>query len=312
MNTSNHPAANPSPHTNLSPYLDWSSPIPMELVHKTHPESVYICSVTPIRRNVFALAARTGQLSLPSPDVLVLIEAMRQAGIAVAHIGYGVELGARFIVNEVSFHITDWGLAASDLPLIISMTGSHASYKRQELRHMRLHATLFRGSDLTNARKLAHGSGFLIVSPADAFERVERRLVDTVVGDGVEYRKLPHAIVGMDSDDRVMLAGTDSGGDTGRWRVVVDSSTFNHASHHLPGMQQLEVFRQAGLALVGADRRLAGVEIKFMKMVHWHAAMYCSASVGIGHGGRARVHVELTDQDAVVVAYGEMWYTKQD
>lgn len=313
MSTSKPPPPSQSPSPSLlSPQLDWSHPIAKGWVHKTHPESVHIASVTKIRDNAFAVAAYDPPPLTDPPhthDPVPLIEVTRQAGIAVAHIGYEVVLGTRFVMQDVDFHLSDYSQIESDRPLIVSVTVAHPSYQKQVLRHARLNTKLLRGGDITSVSQFAHGSGFLVCTPEDVFARMEQRLVGSEKAID-EYQKLPPEVVGKVDASDVLLAGSDMGGGRGRWLVVVDPATFNHTSRHLPGMDQVEIFRQAGHALVGADKRFLGIEVKFLKLVHPRAEIHCMAKVGEVGRDKIRVHVEMTNHDKTIFAYGSVWYSR--
>ena len=75
----------------------------------------------------------------------------------------------------------------------------------------------------------------------------------------------------------------------------------------LPGMVQLETFRQAALALTtpagGANRhRFLGCDVRFLRMVHAHASVRCLARSLEAH----TVHLELADDNLLPLTEGSV------
>jgi len=82
---------------------------------------------------------------------------------------------------------------------------------------------------------------------------------------------------------------------------------FDHPLDHLPGMVQLETFRQAALALTtpagGANRqRFLGCDVRFLRMVHAQASVRCWARSLETH----TVHLELADDNLTPLTEGSV------
>lgn len=296
----------------LSRQPNWSTRIPGEYVHKHDPDSVYICSITRAGTNTFRIAAVS-----PDSDFLTYTEIMRQAGIAAAHIGFGVTFDIRFMASDTRFSINDLdALANPQSPLLLTLSAIRPAYKDGQLRYTRFVVKMSRNGD-----EFAHGSGFLACTPADVFARVEKRLEGSAGAH--EFPKLPPEVVGKKDLSEVMLAGTDRNGSTGRWRIIAPSE---YSASHLSAMSQLETFRQCGHALLGADWKLTSIEATFMKMVHPRAELFCqgvvdarvdSSKYRVDNNARARegkstvqVRVELTDQDRTVFTHGSAQFVQ--
>ena len=157
--------------TYLTEGLNWSRPVPLELVHRSAKSEVFITSVSRDGDDAYLLAARwPREHTFYQPDEagrhdpMLVAETMRQAGIAVAHAGYDVPFGTQFIMADISFNLINPGalIVKKDQPaLVVSLSCSEVARRGRMLRRARFHVDLLR-----DGARFAYGSGLLVCVPA--------------------------------------------------------------------------------------------------------------------------------------------------
>jgi hypothetical protein len=304
--------------TYLTEGLNWSRPLPEELVHRSSKSEVFITSVSCDGDDAFLLAARwpsdhpfyhpdeTGR-----HDPMLIAETMRQSGIVVAHTGYGVPLGIQFIMADISFYLINAAalIVGKDHPgLVVSLSCSEVVRRGGMLRRARFHVGLLR-----DGARFAYGSGLLFCVPCGAYEQFRARRGPAPPAPRPPLPRLNPAVVGRRWEGDVLLCdgpGWRRGSSAASWRVQVDPdhpALFDHPLDHLPGMVQLETFRQAALALTtpagGANRhRFLGCDVRFLRMVHAHASVRCWARSVEAH----TVQLELADDNLTPLTEGSV------
>jgi len=304
--------------TYLTEGLNWSWPLPEELVHRSSKSEVFITSVSRDGDDAFLLAGRwpsdhpfyhpdeTGR-----HDPMLIAETMRQAGIVVAHTGYDVPLGTQFIMADISFYLINAAalIVGKDHPgLVVSLSCSEVVRRGGMLRRARFHVGLLR-----DGARFAYGSGLLVCVPPGAYEQFRGRRGPAPPAPRPPLPRLNPAVVGRRWEGDVLLCdgpGWRRGSSAASWRVQVDPdhpALFDHPLDHLPGMVQLEAFRQAALALTtpagGANRhRFLGCDVRFLRMVHAHASVRCWARSVEAHN----VQLELADDNLTPLTEGSV------
>lgn len=304
--------------TYLTEGLNWSRPLPEELVHRSSKSEVFITSVSSDGDDAFLLAARWPsdhpfyhQDETGRHDPMLIAETMRQAGIVVAHTGYEVPLGTQFIMADISFYLINAAalIVGKDHPgLVVSLSCSEVVRRGRMLRRARFHVGLLR-----DGARFAYGSGLLVCVPSGAYEQFRARRGPAPPAPRPPLPRLNPAVVGRRWEDDVLLCdgpGWRRGSSAASWRVQVDPdhpALFDHPLDHLPGMVQLEAFRQAALALTtpagGANRhRFLGCDVRFLRMVHAHASVRCWARSVEAH----TVQLELADDNLTPLTEGSV------
>ncbi|MEU3131689.1 ScbA/BarX family gamma-butyrolactone biosynthesis protein [Streptomyces sp. NPDC007027] len=208
-------------------------------------------------------------------DPMLFAEAMRQAGLLLAHETLGIPLGFSFLTETMSFDIAEEGVQLGRGPahVVLDVTlrdvvrrgGTVSGYAYDVVAHR-------------NGRRVGSGSvGAKCVNPA-----VYRRLR----GDYTEAtppRSLPAAIspelVGRTCEFDVVLAAETRDGARALRADPDHPVLFDHPVDHLPGMVLMEAARQAALdALRCPDGLLVGCDAEFHRYVEFDSPCLISTS----------------------------------
>jgi hypothetical protein len=290
----------------------------LELVHRSAESEVLITSVSRDGDDAYLLAARWPRQhtfyqtdEAGRHDPMLIAETMRQAGIVVAHAGYDVPFGTQFIMADIYFYVVNATalIVGSGQPhIVVSLSCSEFVRRARLLRRARFHVDLLR-----DGVRFAYGSGLLVCLPAGAYERLQTRRGPPSLGPRRRLPRVHPSVVGRRWEGDVLLCdGPDwgRGSSSASWQVQVDPAhpaLFDHPLDHLPGMVQLEAFRQAALALTtpagDANRhRFLGCDIRFLRMAPVHASVRCWARSLESH----TVQVELADEDLTPLTEGSV------
>jgi hypothetical protein len=292
--------------------------LPSKLAHRSVDSEVFITSISSDAERAFVLGARW-PMNHPfyqpddsgNHDPMLIAETMRQAGIVVAHAGYAVPFDTQFIMGDISFSVTDpRALLIGDREpeLVVSVSCSEVARKREMLRRTRFHFALQR-----SGARFAHGSAFLVCLPATLYESLRRHGSLSERTRPVALPPLDPHTVGRKETTDVLLrdAGEwELGSGSATWNVYVDPahpSLFDHPLDHLPGMAQLEAFRQAALALAAPSgraraNRLQGCAVQFLRIANLNTVVRCRAETLDAH----TVKVELRDADRKLLTKGSV------
>jgi hypothetical protein len=290
----------------------------LELVHRSAESEVLITSISRDGDDAYLVAARwPREHTFYQPDEagrldpMLVAETMRQAGIAVAHAGYDVPFGTQFIMADICFYLinTTALIVGTGQPhIVVSVSCSDFVSRGRTLRRARFHVRLLR-----DGARFAYGSGLLVCLPAGAYERLRTRRGPPSPAESRWQPRVHPAVVGRRWEGDVLLCdGPDwrRGSSSASWHVQVDPShpaLFDHPLDHLPGMVQLEAFRQAALALTGPAgdgrrHRFLGCDVRFLRMAHVQASVRCRARRLESH----TVQVELADDDPTPLTEGSV------
>jgi hypothetical protein len=217
-------------------------------------------------------------------DPMLIAECIRQSGLLLSHIGFEVPHGTQFVFRDLDFHIESEaamlvGAVPTNLDVIVTCT--ELRRRDEGLGGMRVNLELYRDGDLAAA-----GSGAVAcVSPADypamRWRGGESR---THLPVAEPPPSAPPASVARWSEDDVVL-GTTGEEDPGWWsvRVLTDHAVlFDHPLDHIPGMLELEAFRQAAMASAGvpahgAPPLLSELRIKCLRYGDLDRLAHCMA-----------------------------------
>lgn len=235
-----------------------------QYVHRTAASEVFVTRWGTDEHGGFTATAQWPQNhSLFTPrrgqqDPMLLAETIRQAGVLLAHVRFGVPLGHHFVMWNLSYDVSDRALAAAPEPteLTLRVSCDDLTWRGRQLAAFRYRAEVWRGT----TRIATGGASSNCTSPA-VYRRI--RGDRPLVPDVPLTPAVPPALVGRDDDAHVVLTdpangsgidGTTADGPRGRWLLRVDTGHplyFDHPVDHVPGMMLLEAARQAAQALLG-------------------------------------------------------------
>lgn len=290
--------------------LEWLGPLPRELVHQTIDDHVLITGICPAANGSFLLGSRWpaghgfAQRQGGGHDPMLVAETFRQAGVVVAHVGLGLALGSQCVMAEFAF-----GFPAAD---VIPKEPEPAGLVRVDctdlvtrdgcLRRVRYEMSMSCGP---GQPAFACCRALLVCLPAELYRRIRRTApaADPGEGRGERWVPLEAAALGKSDPRDVLLAdtgGSSAGTQRRSWAVRLDArhpALCDHPVDHVPGMLQLEVFRQAALALAlgapgGKEARFLGCEAQFRRVVDLGVPLRCSAERAEGQAVRVACYTD--------------------
>ncbi|MFD3683391.1 ScbA/BarX family gamma-butyrolactone biosynthesis protein [Nocardiopsis sp. NPDC058631] len=246
------------------PSLDYERTLDRTVVHRESLAEVFVTDTQPLGGDAHAAAAQLPRshayygdhlLRPRLHDPVLLLEACRQVGLAIAHTHYGVPFDHKFVLTTMGITITrPERLAVGTSPCALRMLCSVEDKRVKEGRVVGYDARfrLFvEGTEVGNAVV-----GLRFKSPASyGALRLSNRsgapVPSTQTFDFAVTGEIPAAyLVGRSNSDNVVLAGLAGDGDavSASLRVLPQHpSLFDHAQDHLPGMVLIEAARQLAL-----------------------------------------------------------------
>lgn len=227
--------------------------VPRKLVHREAVAEVLLTRWTRRRTGDFRICAQLPrahafyQPEQGRADPLLVMETIRQAGLLVAHTGWGIPLDHKFVMRGVSFTVDSSALRLRDRPVDLQLL-----VRTRDPRVRPGHAsTLAVEAELhRDGRRVGHGSGSLGALPPQVYARLRPPKVPSQLA-GERPRPLAPAKVGRRDARDVLLT---SGDRPNRWGLLVDAThpgLFDHAVDHVPGMALFAAMRQAVRAVAG-------------------------------------------------------------
>ena len=227
----------------------FEQPVPRRYVHRASVAEVLLTKFTQDAEDSFLIGAQwpRGHSFYRTKDGLqdpmLLAETVRQAGLAIGHLGYDVPLDHSFIMQDLSFHISTEGLASGWRPSDLLLTVSCHDIKRRGKKVVGLEYTASVFSDLG---LIGGGSSRFICASPGAYKRLRERVTGSRPGETYlpEHTAAPE-LVGRDITPDVTLSAA-VGDNT--WELRCNPAhpiLFDHPVDHVPGMVLLEAARQA-------------------------------------------------------------------
>ncbi len=246
------------------PKLGFARTIDRSFVHRESLAEVFVTDTQPLGADAHAAAAQLPRSHayfgdhLLQPrlyDPVLLLEACRQMGLAIAHTHYGVPFDHKFVLTTLSVDITHpdrLRVGASPCPLTALCSIGNKKVRDGRVRGYDARFRLF-----VSGAEVGTASVGLRFKDADGYHalRMGNRngrpfgTTDTVAFPLVGEVPAPY-LVGRSSADNVVLAGLTGEGDGvgASLRVLPHHpSLFDHPQDHLPGMVLVEAARQAAL-----------------------------------------------------------------
>ncbi|MBY8884672.1 hypothetical protein K7472_07415 [Streptomyces sp. PTM05] len=208
-------------------------------------------------------------------DPLLIAETIRQGGMLLNHVAFGVPLGYQFLLHDLTYASMPGALAVEPVPseLTVRFTYRDVVRRGKQLSSMRYHAELWMGR-----RRVATGTtSFKSTSPA-VYQRI--RGDRPVTTSEPPPPGVDPAVVGRVDPADVVLSARDAG-TSHRWQVRADTEHpvfFDHPTDHIPGMVLLEAARQATqAALWPAPVQAAELTIDFARYAELNAPCWVEA-----------------------------------
>lgn len=273
-------------------------------VHKTRKSACLVQDWSPAGQDQFTVRLRPSKAvdSYYRPqadtagyvhDVMTLGEAVRQVGLLLPHVAYGVPADWSFIMTGLDADIGGPASAPhADTAVEVLTSCRPLRAASGALRSMVLDLDF-----LEHDRVFARGQGRLtVVSP-----QLYRRLRPSAGPASSYVSPLPRlacAAVGRDDPADVVLGRDPSGG----LRIAVDTGhpvLFDHPGDHLPGMVALEAARQAHVLATGRQPRSFNAEFSYYIELQPDAEVAIGVTgptvgVDIRQDGRTAIHLTMT------------------
>ncbi|WP_199863434.1 MULTISPECIES: ScbA/BarX family gamma-butyrolactone biosynthesis protein [unclassified Streptomyces] len=240
--------------------LSFDRTVSRRLVHRASVTEVFLTDAAVAGTDRFLVGAqlpRNHALYRPEEtgqaDFMLLVEAVRQAGIFLSHRYHDVPLGHHFIFKALSLRISDPAalrVGGGPLPVVLDVKVVTPAGGRNPRRFdARFDMVIEVGG-----RECARASAGVTVIDGVRYGRLRQR------GRTAQPAARPAPPVGSGEEGRGVLLPV--AGAPGTWQLLVDPTHpgyFEHPSDHVPGMLLLEAFRQAAL-LTGRAAGGAGGE----------------------------------------------------
>ena len=290
--------------------LSYESTVSRHFVHRAAVAEVLLTDWKNAGDDAFVCAAQwprshTLQRSnSQSFDPLLIAETIRQCGILLTHVGYGVPLDTSFLMRRLLFSCVPERLRATGGPLDLVVEISVRDLQRRGRRvgGMRIDAVLRSGD-----ASIAEGSGWLRCIDRTAYDRLRRGTLPDGPGRPCPAAgPMPPASVGRDSTDTVVIGAGDR--ELGySLRVPIDHPVFfDHALDHVPGMLAIEALRQAGVAAIGRPEAvLVSSDAQFDGFLEFDRECVVLPRVVTEEGGRWDVLVDI-EQDGIRAVRGSV------
>ncbi|WP_018722267.1 ScbA/BarX family gamma-butyrolactone biosynthesis protein [Salinispora fenicalii] len=187
-------------------------------------------------------------------DPLFVGETIRQAGILITHVGYGVPRGHKMIMKNLKWTCEPANLRSPEGPLQceVMIRASKVLQGRGTANGMTLDFLLKR-----KGQWLAEGTGMVRCLVPKVYERVRWHGEPRVIGPAPVVPPAAPGEVGRLLHRDVVLGPADESGGRDLRVVTKHPVFFDHRLDHVPGMLLFEAMRQAAVATTGG--RLSSV-----------------------------------------------------
>ncbi|SCK31600.1 A-factor biosynthesis hotdog domain-containing protein [Streptomyces sp. WMMB 714] len=239
----------------LSHFPPLTTTVPKEFVHRAAVAEVLLTSWTPRSGTEFRVTAQWPRChSYFAPvdgryDPLFAAETIRQIGALLAHTGFDVPLGHKFLMWDLEFAVVPEQLRIAGAPASLDIDVSCTEVDRRPggaLKGLRYEAVLRQ-----DGQTVATGGASFTCTRPEVHDRLRRDRPRSDESPLPLTAPLPPQHVGRTSPVDVVLSPI---GEAGRWLLRADTRhpvLFDHPVDHVPGMVLLEATRQAAHALLG-------------------------------------------------------------
>ncbi|MEU0542246.1 ScbA/BarX family gamma-butyrolactone biosynthesis protein [Nocardia sp. NPDC005978] len=293
--------------------------IPRTLAHRHAIAEVFVTSLDTLAPDTFLVGAQlprmhghygdhAGALGLRH-DLVAVMEAARQASIAVTHEFYGVPTDRAFLVrtfNGTGPDTAAWEIGSAPADLVMRVRALRTHYRGDDLQGLDLVLDIgCDGVPLTTV-----DGSFSWVAPGQwaairAGFRKQLGLGDFEGALGVGERA-PAAVVGRENWRNVVIGPPVTAAGRTRAELVADTShpiLFDHQLDHVPGNLLIEACRQTALVALRPNlRRLIGVTSTFHHFVELDRIAECVAEVTDAGVDATVVRCEIQQQGLIAAS----------
>ncbi|MFI6998940.1 ScbA/BarX family gamma-butyrolactone biosynthesis protein [Nocardia sp. NPDC050175] len=286
------------------------------LAHRCAVSEVFVTSLDTVAEDEFVVGAQlprmhayygdhTGSLALRH-DPLLVMEAARQAAIALSHEFYGVPADMAFVVrtfNGTGADTAAWEIGTAPADLVM-----RARVPRRHLRGETVHGVdMVLEIDCADESMMTVDGSFSWMTPQQwtALRAGFRKSLGLgpFLGASALADRAGSAEVGRENWRNVVIAPPHLSGTTARATLVPDLGhpfLFDHQLDHVPGSLLIEACRQTALAMVlHRSPQLECIGSSFERFVELDRPAECVAEITGQQADRTVIHCEIRQSDAV-------------
>ncbi|MGW3360285.1 ScbA/BarX family gamma-butyrolactone biosynthesis protein [Streptomyces bungoensis] len=279
--------------------MQFTRTLPRELVHRAAVAEVFLTDAERRGRDEVLLAAQLPRhhafyhdtlAPRTRHDPLLLLEACRQGIFVVAHRYFDVPLGHKFLLRAIDFEVPDpVALARGDRPTeaVVATRVEHRFRTRAGVTGLRLHFTLAIGAREALSARIDYSW-----MPPQDWTRLRARQRGALglpeVPVALPAAHVDPALVGRRDPANAVISPPRAAGDGNRTaHLVADTShptLYDHWVDHVPGMLELEAFRQLALTAAVAAGTVrtptalpVGLALRFRSFAEMDLPMECRA-----------------------------------
>jgi hypothetical protein len=238
--------------------LRFDAPVPRGLAHRASVAEVLPTDVVAVGADRYLVAAqipRSHLLFNDGPgrfhDLLVVIEAARQAGTLLAHRFLDVPLDMAFVLQNSEVQILDpEALRVSPVPAQLIADMTLLEYARRDSGPVRISG---QGQMTIDGKLAVRTTALMLAMPLRTYRTVRPVSLKDGGGSGSGV-PAPPELVGRRNPGNVVITARRPGADGSpdSFTVLVDTGHphfFDHPQDHVPGMLMIEACRQSAIAL---------------------------------------------------------------
>lgn len=244
--------------------LSWTRTIDRSLVHRDAIAEVLLTDLIQVSETDFVIAAqwpRSHRVYRPDPDgrhdPMLILETVRQAGLALSHVGFNVGRDQQSVMHNVGFTLnpdTEPRALRAATNLTIGVHCLNVVYRGPALRSMTVELRF-----AADGQKFAIGTGMISWLSRRTYSALRARSGARLSDPVTPFADLqPVQASTMRAESDSLLAVEPNGSDRHRRLVVpLDHPVyFDHPLDHAPGMMLIDAAWQAVTAMRGDGARL--------------------------------------------------------
>jgi hypothetical protein len=244
--------------------LDWTRTIDRALVHRDAIAEVLLTDVIQVGETDFVIGAqwpRSHRVYRPDRDgrhdPMLILETVRQAGLALSHVGFGVGRDQQSVMHNVGFTLnpdTEPRALRSATNLTIGVRCVNVVYRGPALRSMTVELRF-----AADGQKFALGTGMISWLSRRTYSALRARAGARISDPAKPMTELrPAQVSPLRAEPDSLIAAEAGGSDHHRLLVIpLDHPVyFDHPLDHAPGMMLIDAAWQAVAAMRGDGARL--------------------------------------------------------